>query len=109
MELTPSWFMGKLFLHDLHVQTLFSVLASCFCNEMLFCLIALLSASQPLLSFTFFTYVLASTAHLYMPQLFTHCLPTIICYIDVYCVCTIKQLFYTFLKIVFSTLHVLFL
>jgi len=26
-----------------------------------------------------FTYVLASPAHLYMYQLFTHCLPTIIC------------------------------
>jgi len=30
------------------------------------------------------TYVLASTAHLHMPQLFTHCLPAILCYVDVY-------------------------
>ena len=28
---------------------------------------------------TFFTYMLASPAHLYMPHLFTHSLPTIIC------------------------------
>jgi len=42
-------------------------------------LIALLSASRPLLLFASFTYMLASTAHLYMPQLFTHCLPSIIC------------------------------
>jgi len=41
-------------------------------------LIALLFASRPLLLFAFFTYVLASTAHLCMPQIFTHCLPTII-------------------------------
>jgi len=45
-------------------------------------LIALLSASQPLL-FAFFTYVHASTAYTHMPQIFTHCLPTIIC-VDVY-------------------------
>ena len=32
-----------------------------------------------LLLLTFFTYMLASLAHLYMPHLFTHCLPTIIC------------------------------
>ena len=37
------------------------------------------SASQPLLLLAFFTYVLASPAHLYMPHLFTRCLPTIIC------------------------------
>ena len=42
-------------------------------------LIALLTASRPLLLFTSFTYVLTSTAYLYMPQLFTHCLPTITC------------------------------
>jgi len=28
---------------------------------------------------TFFTYILASPAHLYIPHLFTHWLPTIIC------------------------------
>jgi len=34
-----------------------------------------------MLLLTFFTYMLASPAHLYiyMPHLFTHCLPTIIC------------------------------
>jgi len=42
-------------------------------------LIALLTALRTLLLFTSFTYVLASTAYLYMPQLFTHCLPTITC------------------------------
>jgi len=41
-------------------------------------LFALLSTSRPLLLFTSFTYVLASIVHLYMPQLFTHYLPTII-------------------------------
>jgi len=40
---------------------------------------ALLSASLPLLLPTSFTYAHASSAHLYIPQLFTHCLPTIIC------------------------------
>ena len=35
--------------------------------------------NQPLLLLTFFTYMLASPAHLCMPHLFTHCLPTIIC------------------------------
>jgi len=49
-------------------------------------LIALLSASQPLLLFAFFTYVHASTAYTHMPQIFTHCLPTIIC-VDVYRLC----------------------
>ena len=41
-----------------------------------------------LLLLAFFTYMLASPAHLYMPHLFTHCLPIIICvcYVDVYCV-----------------------
>jgi len=34
---------------------------------------------QPLLLLAFFTYMLDSPAHLYMPHLFTHCLPTIIC------------------------------
>jgi len=37
------------------------------------------SASQPLLLLAFFTYVLASPAHLHMPHLFTRCSPTIIC------------------------------
>jgi len=37
------------------------------------------SASQPLLLLAFLTYVLASPAYLYMPHLFTRCLPTIIC------------------------------
>ena len=32
-----------------------------------------------LLLLAFFTYMLASPAHLYMPHLFIHCLPTIIC------------------------------
>ena len=62
-------------------------------------LIALLSALQPLLLSTSFTYVLASTAYLHMPQLFSlH--PLIahhhLCYIDVYHVCSIKQLLYIF-------------
>jgi len=35
------------------------------------CSYALLYASQPLLLFTFFTYVLASPTPLYMPQLFS--------------------------------------
>ena len=34
---------------------------------------------QPLLLLASFTYMLGSLAHLYMPHLFTHCLPTIIC------------------------------
>ena len=51
---------------------------TCFCYEM-FYEHALPSASQPLLLLAFFTYVLASPAHLYMPHLFTSCLPTIIC------------------------------
>jgi len=34
---------------------------------------------QPLLLLASFTYMLASPARLYMPYLFTHCLPTIIC------------------------------
>jgi len=38
-----------------------------------------------LLLLAIFTYMLASPAHLYMPHLFTHCLPTIMC-VDVYCV-----------------------
>jgi len=37
------------------------------------------SLPQPLLMLASFTCVLASPAHLYMPHLFTHCLPTIIC------------------------------
>jgi len=58
--------------------------------------IALLSASQPLLLFTSFTYVLASTADLHMSQL-THCLPTIICVTLIYIVYVLlKQLLYTF-------------
>jgi len=40
---------------------------------------AMFYASEPLLLLASFTCVLASTAHLYMPQLFTHCLPIIIC------------------------------
>jgi len=48
----------------------FFAFATCFCNEML-CSYALLYASQPLLLFTFFTYVLASPTPLYMPQLFS--------------------------------------
>jgi len=37
---------------------------------------------------------------LYMPKLFTHCLPTIICIILIYCnKCSIKQLLYTFFKL----------
>jgi len=36
--------------------------------------------------FVSFTYVLAPIAHLYMPQLFTHCLPTIICVTLIYIV-----------------------
>jgi len=42
--------------------------------------------------------MLASPAHLYMPYLFTHCLPTIImCYVDVYCVIYLFLLYATFL------------
>jgi len=40
-------------------------------------LITLLFASRPLLLFASFTYVLASTAHLHIYQLFTYCLFTI--------------------------------
>jgi len=40
--------------------------------------------------------MLASPAHLYMPHLFTHCLPTIMCYVDVYCV-FLFMLYATFL------------
>jgi len=79
MELTTLWSVGKfLFLHDLYAQTFFHALDTCCCNEMMF-LIALLSSSRPALLFASITYVLTSTAHLYMPQIFTHCLPTIIC------------------------------
>jgi len=42
------------------------------------CSNALLSALLPLLLFTSFTYVHASPAHLYTPELFVHCLPTVI-------------------------------
>jgi len=80
MELTPLWTSGKLlFLHDLHVQTFFSALAACFCNEMLcFLLHCSLPRDPYCCSLPSPIHVLASTAHLYMPQLFTHCLPTII-------------------------------
>ena len=59
-------------------------------------LIALLSALRPLLLLSSFTYVLASTAHLYMLQIFTHYLTTIICdiLVDVCCVYNNKQLFH---------------
>jgi len=68
-----------LFLHDLYMYKhcflplipVF-VLKCCALNP-------LVSASQPLLLFTLYACVLASPAHLHMPQLFTHCLPTIIC------------------------------
>jgi len=48
--------------------------------------IALLSASQRLLLFASFTDVPPLTAHLYMPQVFTHCLATIICVTLIYIV-----------------------
>jgi len=45
-------------------------------------------------------------AHLYMPQLLTHCLP-IICYADVYCVCTVKQnVLCTLLRVLFFALNI---
>jgi len=74
-----------LLLHGLYVQTLFSVLATCFCNETLF-FNALLSAS----------YVLASPAYLYVHtstllRLLAH---HHLCCVDVYCVYTIKKLCY---------------
>ena len=95
MELTSLWSVGKLLLlHDLYTCKLcFLPLLLVFCNEMLF-LLALLSDSQPILLFASFTYVHASTTHrhLYMPQLFTHCVPTIICVMLRYIMCTIKQI-----------------
>jgi len=63
---------------------------------------ALLTAQQPSLLFTSFIYVLASPAHLYMPQLFTQCLPYIICV-------TLMSIVYMYCKtITFILLCVLF-
>jgi len=52
-------------------------------------LIALLSGVRNLLFCASFTYVLASSAHLYMPQLFTRCLSNIACVTLMYIVCAL--------------------
>ena len=74
--------------------------------------IALPSASQLLLLFASFTYLLPSTAHLYMPQIFTHCLPTIICVTLRYIVYYALQsncLYTFFVCALFSTHYILFI
>jgi len=63
---------------------------------------ALLSASQPSLLIASFTYVLASPAHPYMPQLFTQCLPSVICVTLMSIVCTTKQVFYILFYVHYS-------
>jgi len=45
----------------------------------MFCCANALPYASSLLLLASFTCVLASPAHMYMPHLFTHCLPTIIC------------------------------
>jgi len=47
------------------------------------------------------TYMLASPAHLYMPHLFTHCLPTIICVMLMSI-----AFFFTFLFFIFAICYI---
>jgi len=75
---------------------LFSALATCFFNEMLCCQWHCSMPCDPLL-FTSFTYVHTSTAHLHILELFTHCLPTIICVTLMFIVYNKTYVLYTFI------------
>ena len=89
-----GWWVNFYFFTIYMYKHCFLPLDTCF-NEMMF-LIALLSASRPLLLFTSVTYMLASMpiSTLHGSTLHSFLAHHQLCYVDVYCVCTIKQSFY---------------